>query len=684
MDDSTIALGLALIARGYAIFPVRPASAAEPGTREYDEAKRPAAGMLWRTASSRDPGQVARWAQAFPGHRWAIDCGKSGVVVADLDEGEKHGRQREGRASWAALGLDTADAAEVRTPGGGSHLFYAEPSGAVVGVNNTGAVGRDIDIRGLGGYVLAYGLPPAVDALPALPGVVIERIRAGRSQDQSRETAGETGAGLDGTGDPFSGPSRGFSREEAGRYVGEALDRLRAAQPGGRNHALNATAMQVGHFVPAFWPEATVVERLTAIAEAIGLGAAEARATIASGLAAGMREPYEPRGKSDAPSVEGADGAEGLDAADLLLAEMLDTEGLDEIGDLRPLVKGWLSRNTVARINGKSTHGKSFIALDLAAHVGAGIDWRGAKVTQGTVVYIIAEGAEGFRKRVRAWEKWHGVRMRHVRFLPRPIQITGSEWAILVEACRRIEPALIVLDTQARVTTGVNENDNTEMGVVIEHAERLRRVTGACVTFVHHLGHNGEEGRGATAVKAGIQTELLVRRGDEQNARRVEVSIPKQKDDADDAVLRFDMHIMEVGKDEDGQPVTSCVMIEPGAVPHEIDPFEDPFKDSKTDAIARLIWLFQNVWDEGNGATQAQVCGLAREKGMTKATAYRAWGAMEGRNMLVRIEGTQRYRYVPIEVRMSESQDQSRGQNGHDLETRETDLETVPTQRKRT
>jgi hypothetical protein len=49
------------------------------------------------------------------------------------------------------------------------------------------------------------------------------------------------------------------------------------------------------------------------------------------------------------------------------------------------------------------------VTIDLAGHVGTGMKWHGHHVRQGTVVYLVAEGARGIRKRVRAWEKHYGL-----------------------------------------------------------------------------------------------------------------------------------------------------------------------------------------------------------------------------------------------------------------------------------
>jgi hypothetical protein len=91
------------------------------------------------------------------------------------------------------------------------------------------------------------------------------------------------------------------------------------------------------------------------------------------------------------------------------------------------------------------------------------------------VLYLVAEGVRGTKKRVRAWEKSMGREMTGVLFLPIAVQSkNGAQWDAFVELVRELKPALIVIDTQARVTVGVEENSNTEMGEFVDRAERLR------------------------------------------------------------------------------------------------------------------------------------------------------------------------------------------------------------------
>ncbi|KOG21774.1 AAA family ATPase [Streptomyces viridochromogenes] len=251
------------------------------------------------------------------------------------------------------------------------------------------------------------------------------------------------------------------------------------------------------------------------------------------------------------------------DPADALLAELLDTSALDNMPTLEPLVGDLLHLDTLARIIGPSGHMKSFVTIDLAGHVGTGMKWHGQYVRQGTVVYLVAEGARGIRQRVRAWEKHYGMRMDNVLFLPRPVQARGPEWDVLIEAMKRLRPQLIVIDTQARVSVGVEENSNTELGIVIERMDDLRRATEACVLLIHHTGHVGEHGRGASAAKGALQSEMHVsKKGDNASNITITLKVGKQKDNEEGSDLQFSLRVVALDGEAkpDGSAVTSVVL----------------------------------------------------------------------------------------------------------------------------
>ena len=274
------------------------------------------------------------------------------------------------------------------------------------------------------------------------------------------------------------------------------------------------------------------------------------------------REPEAESGRLDPETTSSEEYFEA--SVERLLGQLLDTDGLDGIPPLEPLVGDLLAMNTVARVVGPSGTFKSFVLLDMCGHVGTGMKWHGQYVHQGLVIYLVAEGEQGIRKRVRAWEQHYGMRMDNVRFLPRPVQAMSPEWDVLIEALRRMQPVLVVVDTQARVTLGVEENSNTDMGRVVDRFDQLRTAAGACVAVVHHTGHVGEHGRGASAVKGTLQSELMVsRKGDKIPNTILTIKSGKQKDEDQDGDFQFGLKKISLDGEykPDGRPVTSLVLV---------------------------------------------------------------------------------------------------------------------------
>jgi hypothetical protein len=211
-----------------------------------------------------------------------------------------------------------------------------------------------------------------------------------------------------------------------------------------------------------------------------------------------------------------------------LRSHLLTTDTLDSIPAPVAIVGDeHLFVNTLNWLVGKPGHGKSFVALDLAGCVGTGTPWHRYPVVQGRVLYVAAEGVHGVKQRVRAWERKHGKKMLGVDFLPFPVQSTnGSHWDALIGTATEMRYSMIIIDTQARVTVGVEENSNKEMGTFVHQAERLRAASCACTVLVHHVGAGGERGRGATTLDGALTTIMRCEKTD----GTVTLSCAKNKD----------------------------------------------------------------------------------------------------------------------------------------------------------
>ena len=250
---------------GWSIFPTR--------------AKKPIVDH-WREESTTDPARHSAWWDRLDPPGVAIDCGKSGLVVIDIDAPRGYGSLELLPAALPATIVS-------RTQSGGAHYIYA----ALEGVELRNAAGRiptaasfvdtpSIDLRASGGYIIG---PPTrgskgryrwLSSLSA-PAPIPEWLRP---PDR-----------------PAPAPAPQAAISSGSRYADAAirgeLDELGSAREGSRNHQLFKAAASIGGFVPAYTSREAAEVALSATAAAIGLPALEAARTIRSGLDKGRTDP---------------------------------------------------------------------------------------------------------------------------------------------------------------------------------------------------------------------------------------------------------------------------------------------------------------------------------------------------------------------------------------------------------
>ena len=224
------------------------------------------------------------------------------------------------------------------------------------------------------------------------------------------------------------------------------------------------------------------------------------------------------------------------------------------------LIKGLIPRAELVVMFGASGSGKSFMALDLAACVAQGEPWRGLRTKKGTVVYIAAEGAGGYRNRLKAYSMTNGTPLESLDIYviaASPNFLDKADPLAIAKAILPLEPILVIVDTWAQVTAGGNENSGEDMGKALKNCKGIHTATGATVMLIHHSGKNATMGaRGWSGLRAAADAELeVLRNGDD----RV-LSSTKQKDGEDGAEYGFRLNVVPIGLDEDGDAVTSCVV----------------------------------------------------------------------------------------------------------------------------
>lgn len=135
------------------------------------------------------------------------------------------------------------------------------------------------------------------------------------------------------------------------------------------------------------------------------------------------------------------------------------------------------------------------------------------------VVYVAAEGASGLRARILGWCELSGYDPERLDeqlyILPCPVQL--GDIADVSEACdlaRDVGAGLVVLDTRAKCTLGLEENSATEQGRAIAAAERIQEAAGCTVFAIHHAGRNSSSPRGSTAWDGGVWSDLRMEGAD--------------------------------------------------------------------------------------------------------------------------------------------------------------------------
>lgn len=220
--------------------------------------------------------QIHSWWRMWPAANIGLVTGTE-MDVCDIDS-------EEGLAALLELVGDQAlTGPSVATGSGGWHT-WVRPTG----LGNRVGLLPGVDWRGRGGYVVA---PPSLHAsgqryrwnrpletpLPVCPPALRQQVEGPSAQLVLGEPA---------------------QLREPTRYAQAALEgelaKVRAAQPGNRNHTLNRAAFALGQFVGANLLDRRTVEReLTAAGRDVGLGPVEAARTTHSGLTAGARNPRQ-------------------------------------------------------------------------------------------------------------------------------------------------------------------------------------------------------------------------------------------------------------------------------------------------------------------------------------------------------------------------------------------------------
>jgi len=328
-----------------------------------------------------------------------------------------------------------------------------------------------------------------------------------------------------------------------------------------------------------------------------------------------------------------------------LRMRLLTVRDLGKLPTARPLVDGLLYRNTLAQLSGPPGTYKSFVAIDVSCALAAGEpSWEGHRIAkQEKVIYVAAEGASGLRARIYAWCSRHAVDPARLDgwlyVLPVPVQlglVVHVDQA--VQMARDVGAGLLVLDTRARCTLGLEENSATEQGRAVDAADRIRAAAGCTVWGIHHSGRNGSAPRGSTAWDGAVWSDLRLTA--EESV--VSIKVEKHKDAPSGKTYEYRMV---------SQTVPETLMPDVSELERKSLVVFSPTLDKSAEIITPRREIVAKLAENScgiEGLTRSKLVDLAVAAGLSQASAYRDVNALINASFLHNVGTDKRPRYAYV------------------------------------
>ena len=155
---------LAYARRGWVVFPCSNETKRPLLPRETDAAGKPIKGTGGLTKATTDEAQILAWWKRWPNAMIGLPAGAEWFVLdfdprTDTDTGEVWTLDRLKRQLEEQMGCALPRSLTGMTQSDGVHVYFRQPEGEPI--RNRGNLPDHVDVRGVGGYVIA---PPSVMA----------------------------------------------------------------------------------------------------------------------------------------------------------------------------------------------------------------------------------------------------------------------------------------------------------------------------------------------------------------------------------------------------------------------------------------------------------------------------------------------------------------------------------------
>lgn len=476
--------------------------------------------------ATTDLEQIDRWWADDPDYNVAIEPEQAGWAVVDLDP-------PVGEESWRALAAQHGippDTREIRTPRGGRHLVFAGSLPA-----SASKLGEKIDTRGRGSYVL---VPPSYireqgafyqvaedREIAVLPDWIAQEV--GRARERAEAAVGELDL-----------PA---NVERAKRLLADYVQQGHVAIEGkggdDRTYQVCAEVLNFGlseetalsiignHWNPNCIPPWDRDELAVKLANASQYAQNEVGAWAV------------PPGTDTFASALDKLKATIAPVARSRFCPMALGELPTELVEPSWLIPGLIQAKGVTQIVGRQKSFKTFLTLDMALSIAAGVECYDHTPAPAPVVYAVGENASALGlKHIPAWRLLHGrdddFPFYMVSCVPKAMFAEETDELIQQIVKHGIKPSLVVIDTATRAMRGLDENSAKDMGLFSQTCDNIREALDCAVVVVRHTGKDRDRGgRGSNVFDGDVDGTLQVLRHEKTMA--VEVRVEEMRNAAE-------------------------------------------------------------------------------------------------------------------------------------------------------
>ena len=326
-------------------------------------------------------------------------------------------------------------------------------------------------------------------------------------------------------------------------------------------------------------------------------------------------------GPVDAESSEAESKGQGF------ALDLLSFKGLETIRDLEWVIEGWIPKGGLTLIYGPPKSGKSFIVMALVLALDHGECWLGHRVVgRCRSLYVALEGRSGLKIRSEAWHEHFGHDVEAGQSLIQTGRVNLAEYEhtdAIIDAVTEHGIELVIIDTLAKATSGMDENSAKDMGRIIDQTRRIQEETGATVILVHHTGHGDtHRERGSSSLAGAVDSSILV--------KNRKMSAPLVKDGSTPEPVYF--KLKPAGQSVVALPITNRAP----------DGDDDANEEGLQDDLEKIRNVLE---DKGRPMSKNAICGLI---GRNKSHTLRSIDVWVERGSLTKTMGQDRSHLIGL------------------------------------